>query len=81
MIKQKKDRKSKKNIRPNKTVLWASLMGSDYYQPEHEPGSGPEGYYLVVSFRAKVVLFLIYFEITKNVSQFFLLLRLATFIR
>ena len=36
------------------SLKWrASLIGSDYYQMEPKPGSGPEGYYLVVPIRAK----------------------------
>ena len=34
-------------------LIWVSLIGSDYYQPE--PGSGPEDQYQVVPFWAKVV--------------------------
>ena len=40
-----------------RSFLRASLIGSDYYQPEPEPRSGPEEYYLVVPFQAEVVLF------------------------
>ena len=37
-------------------INMASLIGSDYYQPEPEPGSGPEEYYQVVTFQAKSTL-------------------------
>ena len=29
----------------NLGIIWASLIDSDYYQPEPEPGSRLEGYY------------------------------------